>query len=74
MCVYVYVYIWYMVCVCVVCICAGAHGGQTMSSEPLELELDSCKLLCGYWESNLGPLEEGLLLSPEPSLQPSEFV
>ena len=36
-----------------------------------ELELDVCELLCGFWELQLGSLEEQLmLLTPEPSLQP----
>ena len=40
-------------------------------SDPLELELDSCELPCGYWVLNLEPLEEqSVLLTAEPSLQP----
>jgi hypothetical protein len=35
---------------------------------------DSYKPLCILWESNLGPLEEQhVLLTAEPSLQPSYF-
>ena len=31
--------------------------------------IDNCKLPCGYWELNLGPLEEQpVLLTVEPSL------
>ena len=38
--------------------------------DPLGLGvIDSCELPCWYWELNLGPLEEQLVLStPEPSL------
>jgi hypothetical protein len=33
---------------------------------------DSCELPCGFWELNLGPLEEqSVLLTAEPSLQPN---
>ena len=33
--------------------------------------IDSCDLLCGCWELNLGPLEEQqAFLTTEPSLQP----
>jgi hypothetical protein len=32
---------------------------------------DSCELLCGCWELNLGPLQKQPVLStPEPALQP----
>jgi hypothetical protein len=35
---------------------------------------DSCELLRGCWELNLGPLEEqSVLLTAEPSLQPPNF-
>lgn len=38
--------------------------------DPLELELDSCKLPCRYWELNQGPLEEqSVLFATKPSLQ-----
>lgn len=42
-----------------VCLCtpyvSGVCGDQKRISGPLELKLDSCKLPCGCWESNLGP-------------------
>jgi hypothetical protein len=32
---------------------------------------DRCELLCGWWDSILGPLEEqSVLLTSEPALQP----
>jgi hypothetical protein len=31
---------------------------------------DGCEPPCGYWELNLGPLEQSVLLTTEPSLQP----
>ena len=35
-----------------------------------DLITDGCESPCGYWESNLGPLEEqAMLLTSEPSLQ-----
>lgn len=35
--------------------------------------IDGRELLCGFWESNLGPLEEHpTLLTAEPFLQPPE--
>lgn len=36
--------------------------------------LDSCELPCGYWESNLHPLQEQVLLPSQPSLQPRPSV
>ena len=40
----------------------------------LELELEgSFEVPCAYWELNLGPLEEQLLLNAEPCLQPDFF-
>jgi hypothetical protein len=42
--------------------------------ETLELELHYDPL-CGYWELNPGPLaEQQMLLTAEPSLQPSHAV
>jgi hypothetical protein len=36
---------------------------------------DSCELLCGCWELNLGPLEvQSVLLTTEPSLQPLKDI
>jgi hypothetical protein len=36
---------------------------------------DGCKLPCGCWELNSGPLEEqSVLLPTEPSFQPSAFI
>ena len=41
----------------------------------LELELEgSFEVPCAYWELNLGPLEEQLLLNAEPCLQPDFFL
>jgi hypothetical protein len=37
-----------------------------------ELTIDNCKLPCGCWELNSGPLEEQLVFfTAEPSLQPT---
>jgi hypothetical protein len=45
---------------------------QTKASDPLELGLQDCEVLCGYWK--LGPLEEyPVLLATETSLQPHFF-
>ena len=36
---------------------------------------DSCELSCGFWDLNLGPLEEQpVLLTTEPSLQPRQYI
>ena len=32
----------------------------------------SYELPCGYWDLNLGPMEEPVLLTAEPSLQPQD--
>jgi hypothetical protein len=44
--------------------------------DPLEGEVQTvCKLPCGRWELNSGPLEEQLmLLTAEPSLKPSAIT
>lgn len=42
------------VCLCTPCV-SGVFGDQKRISGPLELKLDSCKLPCGCWESNLKP-------------------
>ena len=60
-------------CVCVKC--ALVFGLQVCLCEsvgsPGTGVTDSCELPCGYWELNLGPLEEQLeFLTAEPSLQP----
>ena len=35
--------------------------------------MDDCEPSCGFWDLNLGPLEEqSVLLTAEPSLQPEE--
>ena len=41
------------VCRCITC------RSQKSALGPLELEFtDSCELVCGYWKSNPGPLQE----------------
>lgn len=35
---------------------SGAQGGQKRISDALELVTNGCKLSCGYWELNMGPL------------------
>ena len=35
--------------------------------------MDSCEVPCVFWELNLGPLQEQMLLSMEPFLWPSTF-
>lgn len=56
---------------CILCVTfmTATLGGQRRESEPPELELQTLVVL---WESNLGSLEEWLvLLITEPSLQTS---
>lgn len=36
--------------------------------------IDGCALLCGYWKLNLGPLEEHVILTAEPSFQPTRKI
>lgn len=56
--------------VCVPHMCLVGHEGQKRGSDPLGLELDSCKMPCGFWESNLSPLEEEQVLSiAEPTVK-----
>jgi hypothetical protein len=48
------------------CLCLQTH--KKRASDPIT---NGCKLPCGYWELNSGPLEEeSVLLTMEPSLQP----
>lgn len=68
-----YIYIeWALVYSCVPCVCC-ASGGQKIALDALKLELEvrlGCKLQCGCWDLNQGPLEEQELLSiTEPSQQ-----
>ena len=43
--------------------------GQKRAPDPI---IDGCEPPCGCWELNSGPLEEqAMLLTSEPSLQPS---
>jgi hypothetical protein len=46
----------------------GAHRGQKKALDPLELVTDGWEVPCGCWESNLGPLDEQVLLTAEASL------
>ena len=47
-------------------------AGQKRAPDPIT---DGCELPCGCWELNPGPLEEqAMLLTSEPSLQPSNYV
>ena len=43
--------------------CVLSVGMSLRDSDLLELELDSYKLPCWYWELNPGPLEEQLVFS-----------
>lgn len=46
------------------------HGGQKGCWIPWNWGMDSCQLLCGSWEPNLGPLrDQPVLLTSEPSFQ-----
>jgi hypothetical protein len=48
----------------------GAHGGQREFRSSGTGVTDGCKLPCGCWELNPGPLEEQpVLVTTEPSLQ-----
>jgi hypothetical protein len=51
---------------------SGAHKGQKRALDSLELKLWATT---GYWESNLGPLEEQpVLLTTEPPLQQFHLI
>lgn len=48
-----------------------AQGAQKRGLAPPELELQSCKLPCGFWKPNLGLVQEQqALLTTELSYQP----
>lgn len=51
-----------------------SRSSQMSSEAPDLLKLtDGCKLPCGYWELDLGPLQEQeVLLAAEPSLRAGE--
>ena len=36
----------------------GAHGGQKRASNPWNWSYNGCELPYGWWELNLGPLQE----------------
>lgn len=44
-------------CLCTTCV-PGVHRSQKKVLDPFKLELGCCELPCGYWEPNLGLLEE----------------
>ena len=47
-------------------------AGQKRAPDPIR---DGCEPPCGCWELNSGPLEEqAMLLTSEPSLQPSPLL
>ena len=55
--------------VCVPC-AFSAHRSGKRASDTLGMKSDNCELSCGYWELNLGPLNnQPVLLVTEPSLQ-----
>lgn len=56
-------------CTCVHHVHAQHRGGQTTVSDSLELEFRWLWAALGCWESNLGPLQEQVLLTTEPSAQ-----
>lgn len=63
----------YFLCMDVLSTCMYAHcghawcpGGQKSTKDLLEMELQTCELLCGCCKSNSGP--ETWLLTSEPSL------
>jgi hypothetical protein len=53
-------------CTCIICI-PGARRSQKKGLGPLGLEL-VCKPPFGCWQLNLGPLQEQVLLTAEPTL------
>lgn len=56
---------------CAPCVCLVPSQVRRGYQIPLELELDSCDQLCGYWEFNIGSLEQQpVILTTKPSLQP----
>lgn len=50
--------------------CIGAHGGQKNTRSPGTGGRGGYELPCGNWKLILGPLEEKVFLTTEPSLQP----
>jgi hypothetical protein len=67
--IYIYTYIYVCVCVCVYVYGSCLQTHQKRASDPIT---DGCESPCGCWELNSGPLEEqSVLLTTEPSLQPS---
>jgi hypothetical protein len=63
-----------LVYLCTTCV-PGAYRDQKRASDPLELVTCGYELPCGWWELNLGPLEEqSVLLTTEQSPWPvSDF-
>lgn len=45
----------------------GVHTDQKVASDLLSLTRYSCAQQCECWKSNLGPLEESVILAAEPS-------
>lgn len=65
------------VCMCTRCMpgVGGAYRSQKRVLDPLELQLQTGKLSCGCWESNLGHCCKSSKCSQLlPSLQPSHFL
>lgn len=49
--------------------CVADAGPRRGASDPRTVIIDSCELLCGWWESNQGlPQEQPGFLTSEPSL------
>ena len=58
--------------VCVPYACQMSREAEEDIRSPGTGITDGCKLLCGYWEVNPGPLEQLVLFTTEPSLQPEK--
>ena len=64
-------------CACIFCrVCALCpQKSEDGMGSPGPGVRDSCRLLCGCWELNPGPMEEQpVLLTTEPSLQPQLYI
>jgi hypothetical protein len=57
-----------LACMSVQHICARYRWCQKRTLDPLETDvIDKCKVLCECWESNLGPLQDLVLLTAKPA-------
>lgn len=72
-CLSVYIVFCLYECLCTHSCSTKRRPGASAGSLGLELR-KSCKTLSGCWGSNLGPLQEQVLLTTVPLLQPSNFT